>query len=249
MKSFFYQTKLVINPKYRAENFIDFMQSLPTLFSRQEGEIIYKGRNELRRMSVNGTSVVVKSFRKPNFINRFVYGLIRPSKARRSYENALRFLDAGVGTPFPIAYMEVRHGSRFDKSYYVTLASECPFVYNDLFYKEFYYADEVLTAVGETAARLHEHGYAHKDFGRGNILFMKTDSGVKIEVVDLNRLYIGKIDIRLGCKNLERLPATPHFHRLIADAYARVRGFNADECYSLLRYYRSTQPGKIDGLY
>ena len=249
MKSPFPHTTLVIHPKYRTKTYVDFMFSLPNLFLHQEGEIIYKGRNELRRFNIEGTAVVVKSFRIPNIINRFVYGIFRPSKAKRAYENALKLIDIGIGTPFPIGYLTIRHGLLFTKSYFVSLQSPCPYVYNDLFYKEFYYADDVLTAVGETAAKLHEHGYAHKDFGRGNILFMKTNGGIKIDIVDINRLHIGKIDMYHGCKNLERLPATPHYHHLIANAYARVRGFDADECYNLLRHFRSLQPGKINGLY
>lgn len=240
---------LTVHPDYSAGTFVEFMESVPQLFVNGAGRVIYKGRNELRAFRVGGTDLVVKSFRKPNVVNSYVYGTLRHSKARRSYDNALRFLDAGVGTPFPVGYLEIRHGSRFGESYYVSLLSQCPYVYNDLFYKSFDYSDEVVKAVGRTAATLHERGLAHEDFGRGNILFMKTDKGIHIEVVDLNRLHIGKIGLRYGCKNMERLPATPHFHRLIADEYARIRGYDADECYRLLRLFRSTQPGKINGLY
>jgi hypothetical protein len=38
-------------------------------------------------------------------------------------------------------------------------------------------------------------------------------------------------------------------HKVLAEAYAKERGFDADECYKLMVAYRSTQPGKIDGLY
>ena len=88
-----------------------------------------------------------------------------------------------------------------------------------------------------------------KDYGRGNILFAKTETGVKLDIVDLNRMYVGPIDIKRGCKNFERLPATPHMHRLMAEEYAAARGFDADECFRLMQAYRSTQPGKINGLY
>ena len=45
---------------------------------------------------------VVKSFHRPNLINRFVYGIFRPSKAKRSYIHAGMFLEIGVGTPRPV---------------------------------------------------------------------------------------------------------------------------------------------------
>ena len=55
--------------------------------------------------------------------------------------------------------------------------------------------------------------------------------------------------MKAGCKNFERLPATPHMHRLMANAYAEARGFDADECFRLMQAYRSVQPGKIDDKY
>lgn len=227
----------------------DFMNTIPERFAAGEGVLVYKGRNELRKMAYGGHEMVVKSFHRPNFINRFVYGVFRPSKAKRSYVHAKMYRRIGVGTPCPVGYLNVRRGLLFDRSYYVTLVSECPHVYNDLFYKQFDYADEVFREIGRVTAVLHEHGYAHKDYGRGNILFRKTPEGVKLDIVDLNRMFIGKIDMKAGCKNFERLPATPHMHRLMAEEYARGRGFDAEECYNLMQAYRSTQPGKIDDLY
>ena len=80
-------------------------------------------------------------------------------------------------------------------------------------------------------------------------MFVKKEDGIKLDLVDLNRLAIGPLDINNGCKNLERLPATPQMHRWIAEEYAKDRGFDVEECYNLMVAYRSTQPGKIDGKY
>ena len=238
---------LVLNPRFK--HLESFMHSLPERFEQNEGEVIYKGRNELRKISYEGCDYIVKAFRAPNVINRFVYGIFRPSKAKRSYEHACMFLKIGVGTPYPVGYMNVRNGFLFDKSYLVTLVSECSHVYYELFERKFEYEDEVLREIARVTAKLHSHGYAHKDYGRGNILFEKTNEGIHIELVDLNRLAIGPLDLKASCKNMERLPATPHMHRVFAEEYAKLRGFDAEECYKLLVAYRSTQPGKVDGLY
>ena len=195
-----------------------FMNSLPERFARGEGEVIYKGRNELRKIQFEGKSYVVKAFRRPNLVNRFVYGIFRPSKAKRSFDNACLFLKIGVGTPFPVGYVNVRSGLLFDQSYLVTLESECSHVYSELFEKKFDYEDEILREIARVTSILHEHGYAHKDYGRGNILFEKTDKGIHIELVDLNRLAIGPLDMKAGCKNMERLPCTPHMHRVFASS-------------------------------
>ena len=75
---------LVLHPDYRGLE--AFMQSLPERFAAGEGEVIYKGRNELRRMRCGEHDLVVKSFHRPNLVNRFVYGVFRPSKAKRYKE-------------------------------------------------------------------------------------------------------------------------------------------------------------------
>lgn len=226
-----------------------FVRSVPELFRKNEGRVIHQGRNELREFEYEGMRLVVKSFHRPNLINRFVYGVLRPSKAMRSYRNALMYLNIGVGTPKPVGYLNLRGGLLFDRSYYITYASTCPYRYEDLFKRHFDYEEEVLREIGRVTAVLHEHGYAHKDYGRANILFQKTDKRIKLDIVDLNRMYIGPIDMRRGCKNFERLPATPQMHRWMAEEYARARGFDAEKCYELMQAFRSTQPGKIDNLY
>ena len=233
---------LVLHPDYT--ELADFLQSLPERFARGEGTLIHNGRNQLRRITYQGTDYVAKSFRRPNFINRFVYGIFRPSKAKRSYDHARMFQAIGVGTPQPVGYLNIRQGLLFDRSYYVTLASTCPYRYEDLFHRQFDYEDEVLRAVGHVTAILHNHGYAHKDYGRANILFGRTPQSIRLDIVDLNRLAVGPLDMKAGCKNLERLPATPAMHRIIATEYARVRGFDPEACYRLMVAYRSTQPGK-----
>ena len=245
---FFHPCVLTVHPDYK--NLEDFVRSLTLRFQKGEGIVIHKGRNELRKMEYGGQVYVVKSFHQPNLVNRFIYGIFRASKAKRSYLYAKRFLEIGVGTPQPVAWMDERIGLLFGKSFYVSCLSDCPYVYSDLFDRQIDYAEEVLRAIGRTTAILHENGYAHKDYGRGNILFRKQDDGtVKIEIVDLNRMHIGRMGMKAGCKNFERLPATPQMHRYMAEEYAKVRGFDADKCCELMAAYRSTQDGKIDDLY
>ena len=236
---------LVVHPDFKELK--DWILSIPQLFTNGDGEIIYKGRNELRAFSHQGTRYVVKAFRRPNLVNRFVYGFLRPSKAKRAYLHAEML--RGVGTPRPVGYLNIRQGFLFDRSYLITLEAECPHVYRELFEQKFEYEEEVLREIGRVTALLHNHGYAHKDYGRGNILFKQTPEGIKLEIVDLNRMDIGPLDIKAGCKNLERLPATPQMHRWLAEEYAQARGMDPEKCYQLMVAYRSTQPGKIDGKY
>lgn len=236
--------KVYINPDY--SHLKGVVDSLPEIFRNNEGIVIYKGRNELRQIEYGGKKYVAKSFHT-NPINRFVYGMFRKSKAERSYLHALKLTEIGVGTPEPVAYMERRRYGVLQDSYYLSCLSECSHVYVDIFSQKFECEDELMREIGRSVAVMHNKGLAHLDFGRGNILFEETKGGkVKIDIVDLNRMYFGKLDMKDGCKNFERLPASPRQHHLIAEEYAKSRGFDAERCYNLMRAYRRVQPWKLD---
>lgn len=55
-----------------------------------------------------------------------------------------------------------------------------------------------------------------------------------MEIIDLNRMRFGKVDIETGCKNFERLPGTHEMFVILADEYAKVRGFDVDRCLELI---------------
>lgn len=228
--------KVIVNPKYT--HLKDYLENLPDHWDNNEGKVIYKGRNELREMEVKGVTMVVKSFQKPNWINQIAYGLIRSSKAQRSFEYALMLLDNGIGTPEPLAYCTERKGLFFDRSFYACLKSECPYTYMDLMKEKDLNHERILRAIAQLTARIHDLGWIHKDYSRGNILFKETPEEVKLEIIDLNRIRFHHIGIKEGCKNFERLPATPQMNRWIADEYARIRKFDAEECFRLIQAYQ-----------
>ena len=205
-------TILELLPGY--EKMEGFLLSLPSLFQQEKGQLIHDGRNQLRVLEFEGEKYVVKAYRKPFFINRLIYGFFRPSKAKRSLENALLLRSIGVGTPEPIGYINQRNGFLFTRSFFVTRISTCPYRYDMLFQQHFDCEEKVLREIGRITAKMHEHGISHLDYGRGNILFDKMPSGeVRLELVDLNRIKHGPVDMVRGCKNLERLPATAQMHR------------------------------------
>lgn len=217
----------------------DYAKALPALFKYNYGTVIYEGRNELREMDWYGTKVVVKSFRVPNLINRIAYGVFRSSKAQRSFEYAEMLRREGIGSPAPVAYYTERNGLLFTHSYYACLKSECPYSYVNLMRGDFPGQEEILRAIARTTAALHEKGYLHKDYSRGNILFRRTDKGVEVEIIDLNRIRFRTVDMEEGCRNFERLPGTPEMFAILADEYAKARGFDANECLKLILKYNN----------
>lgn len=236
---FFHPRKVIVSKEY--VGLTDYVKALPRLFRQDKGIVIYKGRNELREMNWKGTSVVIKSFRVPNLINRIAYGLFRSSKAQRSFEYAGMLRKEGIGSPAPVAYYTERNGLLFTRSYYVSLKSECPYSYINLMRGDYPGQEEILRAIARTTAALHERGYLHKDYSRGNILFRRTEKGIEVEIIDLNRIRFREVGMEEGCRNFERLPGTSEMFEILADEYAKARGFDAKECLKLILKYNNAR--------
>ena len=211
-------------------SFLPFLKRLPEAFAQQEGELLYKGRNELRLLRYQEVELVVKAFQIPNLVNRIAYGLFRSSKAQRSFEYAERLQQLGIGTPQPIGYYTERKNLLFHRSYYVSRRSVCPYTFTDLIQQPFAEEEAILQAIARTTAQLHEQGLLHKDYSRGNILFALTEQGVKVEIIDLNRIRFKQIGWMEGCRNFERLPLTDRMLHTLTIAYAQARGFDEKQC-------------------
>jgi hypothetical protein len=74
--------KIVIHPDFMQT--ADFIKQLPQHFA-QEGELLYEGRNEVRRYRVKNEWLVVKKYKQPNIIQRIVYTFFKKSKTERAY--------------------------------------------------------------------------------------------------------------------------------------------------------------------
>ena len=178
----------------------------------QEGKVIDARRNVLRL--TNG--VIVKQFRTPSILRGIWYGMLYQSKARRSYEYALRM--EGL-TPRPIAYREVRILGVLRESWYACELSECTHTFKELIENPaFPHREQILRNVGEFTAKLHQHGIWHRDYSQGNILF--NEDGSKIEVIDLNRIRWRKHISGYPFSRLEKIGAEGL--QLLKDGYEQI---------------------------
>lgn len=219
------------------EDLRDFILSLPRLFAEEAGTAIHVGRNVLREFRTDGEDFVVKSYAIPNCVNQLAYGLLRASKAQRSYEYALLLRSKGIDSPEPVAWMTQRSGLRFLHSFYICRKSALPYTYRDLMYQRVPQPEAYLREVAHTTARLHEAGILHKDYSQGNILLGSGKDGQpRAELIDLNRLrFFRRISIEKGCSNLaERLPMTTEMRQILAETYAADRRFDPQKCLRLL---------------
>lgn len=219
---------IFVNPDF--DNLDEFVYNIPDRFDN-DGNTIHAGRNTIKIFEEKEYKIVVKSFRIPIFINRVIYGVFRASKARRSYEYAEKLIKLGIGTPTPIGYYEQRNAFLFSNSYYVSLQSECSHTFNDLINnQQFPERNDILKAISRFTAELHEKGILHQDYSAGNILFKHKNNKIEIEILDLNRMRFGKVDLEKGCKNFERLNIDSESLTLMAKEYAIVRDFDQQTC-------------------
>ncbi len=185
---------------------------------------VYKARNHIYRIPDPwGGWINIKDFKLPNVVNKYVYGNIRHSKARRSYDNALELLRLGFSTPQPMGYGEVIEGRCLTRSYYFSRQVDDIIEMRDVAR----HADwrELLFALGKEMARLHEAGVWMKDFSPGNVMFKRTpDGNYLFSYVDLNRI---EFNCRSRAKLMKMFGAmvySPAHLMAIAEGYASATG-------------------------
>lgn len=152
-------------------------------------EKIYEGRNSLYRMRLGDTSVIVKAFKLPGFINSRIYTTLRMSKAYRSFHNSKKMAAMGFHVPEPVAFIEVKKGSRLRESYYICEEIRGREMRH---WEEHPDHDKMLPEFAREIVRLHHAGVLHKDFSPGNIMYTGNPTvGYTFFFVDLNRMNFG----------------------------------------------------------
>lgn len=170
-----------------------------------DGVVLRRQRNTLRLVSEG----IIKDFQRPNLWKAFLYGFFRKTKARRSYEYALRLGDL---TPKPLAYHEVRCCGLLLECQYLSVyhADMHTFEYV-MAHPDNFDHRQVLHQLALFTAQLHEQGILHTDYSRGNLLFNHDASHIML--IDLNRIrWDRRISIQQGIDNLSRL------HEVMSDA-------------------------------
>lgn len=191
---------------------------------------IYNGpRNEVVKVWRDGRDINIKAFGIPNIVNRVVYGRWRKSKACRSYEHALRLRNLGFNTPEPMAYVELKNGLLFGRSYYVSQQLED---FRDMWNLDDLNADDMAAladALGAFMARLHDAGVWMKDFSRGNVLFRRLPKGqFEFFLIDINRMEFDVTDRAKLMLNFRTITYDDRFLGKLARAYARHAHLDPD---------------------
>jgi len=229
--------KFIINPVY--QKYESALKDIVIHFE-ESGELVYEGRNLIKKFNCEGNLFTVKRFRIPHIINRIAYITFRSSKAKRSYINGVELIHLGFQTPMPVAYVETyKWGLGY--SYYITIHIEQAHEMREFWFKpEIGNRMAVLHAFGKFTAELHKHNILHKDYSAGNILYKMENGGPVFYLVDINRMRFNKkISYDEGCRNFERLWLPDQTYRVIAKSYANQMGYNDKETIDKILYYKN----------
>lgn len=223
-----WQDYLLTNKQWEEQHLLAHMEDAFAHSNR----VLYEGRNTLK---IIGEDIVVKAFHSPRFPNNVIYGLLRASKAKRSYTNALLL---GELTPQPLAYKEQRCRGMLRDSYYACRLSTLPFTWRIVARDpQFKNREQIARGIGAFMAKMHKKGCFPLDFSGGNILV--NEDGSQVQIVDLNRMrHFSSMGIRRSCRQVQRLHLSESDCRALSEAYAAARGFDAELCYQLMNRYR-----------
>jgi tRNA A-37 threonylcarbamoyl transferase component Bud32 len=220
-------TQWALSPGY--ESLISRLQTLPAWFG-ETGQIIYQARNQIRHMLVDQHDLVVKSFALPRGLNRFIYGRLRQTKARKSYVNAHALIRLGISTPAPVGFIEFFDRGSLKQSYYLSVFSLAeqtvrPALTNPYFPNR----QQVLLALGQFTFGLHQKGVHHRDYSPGNILLMARANEYDFSLVDVNRMRFVQLNQADRMRNFSMLWASDADLSMIIQGYAQASGEPLDQ--------------------
>ena len=206
-----------------------FLKEIQRYFQMSDS-VIHKARNELKIISYHDKQYVVKAFKIPHFINRFAYRFIRPSKAKRAYENALKI---NSFTPKPIGYIEFFRAGLLSESYFVSEHFAYDFTIREpIEDKSFPDRKAIFKAFGAFTYALHEADIYHKDYSPGNVLIQKRKEGYHFQVVDINRMTFLKLDAKTRMLNFAKQGLHEEDLKTVIDAYAALYNQDSQALYT-----------------
>ena len=220
--------KIILNPKYEALR--EYLNHLEEHFEK-EGKEIFRDRNVLRTLEVDGLTLCVKQYAPLSLKGRIAQRIYKSAKGKKAYFKPLALRERGFESPEPIAYVRYDKGLMQSTTYFVCLLSNYKHSMKDVMDMDEEERLELIKAFAHFVARLHTGGFLHRDFSPSNILFDKPDGRYHFALIDTNSIEIGRpVSVEKGCQNLAELDGDDQFFTTLAHAYALARDTDAETC-------------------
>ena len=231
--------------KYKTINnkYTDFLLNIENYFS-QNSQTIHKARNELKVISYDNKEYIVKSFKKPNILRRFIYTFFRDTKAKKSYDYSLKIHPF---TPSPIGYIEFYSGGLLTQSYFIAEKFEYDFTIREpLLDDNFQNKKQILESFAIFTHTLHQNGILHKDYSPGNILIKKENQEYIFKVVDINRMEFKELSLNERMKNFAKLWINDDDLKTVVNAYAKTANIDASQAYEIALAHSHALKAKVN---
>ncbi|WP_396161066.1 lipopolysaccharide kinase InaA family protein [Flavobacterium sp.] len=198
-------------------------------FEQTGQNFVLGNRNTIKIFELATTTINIKSFKRPNYINKIIYRFFRKSKAQRSFEFASRLVAMQIGTPAPIAYYESYGFMGLKDSFYVSEHLENVVEFREVIQNMFFEDREnVIRKFTQFCYELHEKGIEFLDHSPGNTLIKDNNDGTySFYLVDLNRMkFHESIDFQTRMNNLSHLTPQKEMIAIMSNEYAQLLGVN-----------------------
>ena len=227
----------------RLESHKPLLLQIKKIFA-ENGELIYKKRNEIKNITFNDLVWNVKSFRVPNLLNKVVYTFFRESKAKRSYRYS-REISAFV--PEPLGYVEYYRFGLLHESYFVSESFHYDLTIREiLFDYDPIEKGKILKAFAKFSYALHEAGICHLDYSPGNILIKREEAEYVFKIVDINRMQFGEMNITQRAKNFARVWLKDEDMRTIIKEYTVFASYDYDKMVKMALEYSQQHKEKAN---
>ncbi|GAB5399707.1 MAG: lipopolysaccharide kinase InaA family protein [Aureisphaera sp.] len=238
-------TNFVVHDDYK--NQTDRLHSLLKDFETSGVDVVKGERNAIKKFELDHIVFNVKKFKNPNIFQSLVYRFLRPTKARRSFEYALKLETFGVNTPAPVAYYE-RFVLGLKESFYISKHLDYDFDFRVLNHNpKWPNRKEILEQFAAFMFRMHEQGINFLDHSPGNTLIKETSEGqFDFYLIDLNRMRFEKLDFKKRMHNFRRLWLSKTMINIMSPVYAKLCGKSAAEVHHWMTYYSRNFQRKVN---
>ena len=221
--------KVHIHPHYAA--YESYIRAIPSEEYERE-EVYCNRRNTVERVRFGDKDFVIKKYKRPALINCLIYTWFRKSKAQRAFEYAELFLQRGIETAPPVAYIEIKKNGFFHTGYFISEYLPYPLV-TDMFGTEMEEEEKkrLRHDLVDFTLQLHLNKVLPLDYNPKNIFYRKTNGKYHFALIDINRLKLGKVPgIRMSMNAFSQLGIPADDFMKIIPLYAEQRGFDIEEC-------------------
>lgn len=219
-----------ILPKWDKAVVADIISRLHTNEVPTGFTVLAGGRNIVLQVGAShggwSGSFAIKSFGRRSFL-RDASDAGRGTRARRTFQTACLMMERGVGTPEPVCYLEKWTGGRLKASYYISVFEEGAVSFRDELIRLFRDQPEcelfmnLMQAVAEGVAGMHDAGVFHRDLGNQNILLQSDGSRWSdVKFMDLNRSILsGSVSPASRARDISRIYLPSDLHRIFIEMY------------------------------